>query len=281
LRRARRLAGVSKDDEDSIFVGDETGELALGAGNVARRGLRPRGAEPPALVALQEIELQPAGQPLARGGERHVEELALGAAADRHLDLGGKIGERAERLVGSEHGDLLVASGEQVADRDEVADERRQRAHGGVPVELVGRVVAARSLPPGEGVVHGPLVVFALRVDLTGGIDDARRDVAHGALREHREAAQRLDLVTPELDAHGVARRREHVDDAAAHGELAAAPHLLDTLVAELGELHDDVVERLFAADGQSERTRLRRRRQKALQQRRPITCAAGATSAP
>ena len=53
------------------------------------------------------------------------------------------------------------------------------------------------------------------------------------ALREGRERAHRLDLVAEELDAERLAAgRREDVDDAAPHRELAAIVHPLDALVA-------------------------------------------------
>ena len=68
------------------------------------------------------------------------------------------------------------------------------------------------------------------------------------ALREGRERAHRLDLVAEELDAQRLAAgRREDVDDAAAHGELAAVVDALDTLVARererLGEPFDAELE--------------------------------------
>ena len=53
------------------------------------------------------------------------------------------------------------------------------------------------------------------------------------ALGEGRERAHRLDLVAEELDPERLAAgRREDVDDAAAHGELAAIVHAVDALVA-------------------------------------------------
>ena len=53
------------------------------------------------------------------------------------------------------------------------------------------------------------------------------------ALREGRERAHRLDLVAEELDPERLAAgRREDVDDAAPHGELAAIIHPLHALVA-------------------------------------------------
>ena len=52
-----------------------------------------------------------------------------------------------------------------------------------------------------------------------------------------RERADLLDLVAEELDAHGVVGgRREDVEDAAAHGELAAAGDHVDPRVREVDE---------------------------------------------
>ncbi len=62
-------------------------------------------------------------------------------------------------------------------------------------------------------------------------------DRVERALRERREGAHRLDLVAEELDPERLAAgRREDVDDAAAHGELAAVVHALGALVAREGE---------------------------------------------
>ena len=76
---ALRLAGVAEDDEDAVAVVDQAHEVALGAGDVARRELRPRGVELQGLVALHDVDLQGAGEQGARLGERHVEPLAHGA----------------------------------------------------------------------------------------------------------------------------------------------------------------------------------------------------------
>ena len=64
------------------------------------------------------------------------------------------------------------------------------------------------------------------------------------ALVGHRESADLVDLVAAELDAERVLLgRREHVDDAAAYGELTAALDQVDARVGGRGELADDVVE--------------------------------------
>src|SRR5205823_13741674 len=68
---------------------------------------------------------------------------------------------------------------------------------------------------------------------LGGRIDDGALDGVERALRERREGADRLDLVAEELDPQRLtSRRREHVDQAAADGELAAVVDALDAFVA-------------------------------------------------
>ena len=83
------------------------------------------------------------------------------------------------------------------------------------------------------------------------------------ALREHREARDALDLVAEQLDAHGLgARRREDVEDVAAHGQLAAVADALDARVSGGDERRDGVVahELSPALDVQRRRPALRRR---------------------
>ena len=64
------------------------------------------------------------------------------------------------------------------------------------------------------------------------------------ALGERREPAQRLDLDVEQVDAdRPVLGGRVDVEDAAAHGELAAVLDLLDALVAGGDELAGDLVE--------------------------------------
>ena len=59
------------------------------------------------------------------------------------------------------------------------------------------------------------------------------------ALVGHGERAQLVDLVAEEVDAHRVVGDgREHVEDAAAHRELAAAGDHVDPGVGEVDELH-------------------------------------------
>jgi hypothetical protein len=59
-----------------------------------------------------------------------------------------------------------------------------------------------------------------------------------------RERAELLDLVAEELDAHRVVGRgREHVEDPAAHRELAAPGHHVDAGICEVDELRRDLGE--------------------------------------
>jgi len=108
-----------------------------------------------------------------------------------------------------------------------------------------------------EVVWHGPdlallpvPLLHQVEAPLGGRIDRARLDRVQCALRERGERANRLDLVAEELDAQRLADgRREDVDDAAAHGELAAIVDALGALVAGEGKrfrepLHAEVVPR-------------------------------------
>ncbi len=85
----------------------------------------------------------------------------------------------------------------------------------------------------------------------------ARRklDDGHGirqrALVGHRELADLLHLVAEELHApRMLGDRREHVEDAAAHGELAAAGDHVDAGVCEIDELGGQVGEVVAAPAG-------------------------------
>ena len=88
-----------------------------------------------------------------------------------------------------------------------------------------------------------------------------------------RERTQLLDLVAEELDAHGVVGRgREHVEDAAAHRELAAAGDHVDARICEVDELHGERGEVVPAAA---------RRRARSARARRGCRRAAAARRAP
>ena len=65
-----------------------------------------------------------------------------------------------------------------------------------------------------------------------------------------RELAEAIDLVAPQVDAHGrVGGRREDVDDRAAHRDLAAMLDLILTAVARVHEAADELVAVAALAD--------------------------------
>ena len=90
-----------------------------------------------------------------------------------------------------------------------------------------------------------------------------------GALRERGERAHGLDLVTEELDAERLAARRgEHVDDAAADGEMSALLDLVDALVAGARELLGARVDARLGAETDLDSLRPGSRRGRALGER-------------
>ncbi len=99
----------------------------------------------------------------------------------------------------------------------------------------VGRAIENRDEVCGDGrlAVVGKRHLDAVAAALRGWVDHRVVDVAQRALGERRERADALDLVAEELDPKWLsARRREDVDDPAAHGEVAALLDAVDALVA-------------------------------------------------
>ena len=79
--------------------------------------------------------------------------------------------------------------------------------------------------------------------ELRGGQQDRPLDLPDGALVGRVERPQRIDLVAEELDPdRQLERGREHVDDAAAPGELTAPRHLDDRDVPEVEQLAQEGV---------------------------------------
>ena len=88
------------------------------------------------------------------------------------------------------------------------------------------------------------LVVEVLQRDLPRGSDLHALHLSQGLLRESGEPAQRLHLDVEHVDAHRVVGgRRVHVEDAAAHRELAAVVDLTDALVSGLHEVCGELFE--------------------------------------
>ena len=180
-------------------------------------------ALPQRLAAVRERD----DDPVVRADEAGELVLGLGEAARRdrrplRLELERLAARKRIELGGTLERDRLEAL--LLPDAPHVV---------GLPDE-VGRAIDGCDEIGGTGCDAGPTlrrfpeVRRALDVDgldptLGRGIDARRRDGMQRALRERREGSDLLDLVAEELDAQRLASgRREDVDDAASHGELAA-----------------------------------------------------------
>ncbi len=188
---------------------------------------------PQRLPAMREGDDDPLAGPQERG------ELALGLGEPAGGD-GGPLRFERERL-GLRERVKLGRPGQRGRVRDAVllpdaAHVIRLEDEVGRPVERRHQVVGHLD----DGFVT--LVIRQVRLDEVGTplgrrVQRRLRDRMESALREGREGAHRLDLVAEELDAQRLAPRgREDVDDAAAHGELAAVVDALHALVAREGE---------------------------------------------
>jgi len=284
--RALGLTLVAEDDEDAVAVAHQTHEVALGAGEVAGGELRARGLEADWLVTLHEVDVERLGEEGAGLRERHVEPLASAArlfcaslapipSAEHRVELGAEVGEGAHDFVGVEHGDALSTLGDELFEGRETPGERRQGAHAGVPVEIVRRLLATLGLPAADRLVHPRLILGEIGIGLEGGEDRRLVPRPGRTLRVHRERADGVDLVAPELDAQRIAERRVDVDQAATHSELATLAHLvLDPVVAKVCKATDDDVEaggrstgRHLLAHPERDRARLQLERHEALEQ--------------
>ena len=138
---------------------------------------------------------------------------------------------------------------------DQRGDERLHALARDALGQVLQQLAQRRVVLVGAGQRGGPFadrvgeqqLAAAGRVELVDGVG--------GALVGDGERAQLADLVAPELDADGVlGGRREHVDDAAAHRELAARGDHLDAGVGQLDEAHEQGVEVVGVADVQVHR---------------------------
>ncbi len=195
------------------------------------------------VVQLEDRQLHPArrGEGHVGGHEvrgRRIAELAVLRARLGHplrepdLRIGPDVRDGAAARIGIEH-DPPRVRGEVAADRHELVVERG------------GKALDAHEHPPGLDLLdHLPRGLRGERdlvrvvaeplphVARAGGDGLAHRvqvdhvDRAQRALALRIEHAERFHLVAEQLDAHRVRReRREHVDEAAAHGERARLVH--------------------------------------------------------
>ena len=234
-----------------------------GDGSEVRR--RPRRVEaeradpPPRLALVEHL-----GAHLADPAQGRSAEVDRRRAAGR----GGSPAGAEELLAG---GDQVVRAGahalrvedehvglarQQLDEHLHLVDEhRRQRLHpldGDALGELVGDLAQLRVVLPELG---------GARPDLVGQEQLAARrrpetlDRLEGALVGDREGPDLVDLVAEELHAERVLLgRREDVDDAAAHGELAALLDEVDAGVRRAREPAYDVLELHLVTGGQLDR---------------------------
>ena len=177
------------------------------------------------------------------GVPRCGEELAVGrdeVDGPAGNTLGREHGDRGilRQVVGERHEPVDERGGERLhaVDRDALGELRE---HPREARELVLHL--ARPLPHGGRQQH-----LAARRQF-----DARDRLWQRALVGDRELADLLELVAEELQPQRMLRgRREHVDDAAAHRELAAAGHHVDSGVGEVDELRGQLGEVVAARAG-------------------------------
>ena len=179
------------------------------------------------------------GQPRPNALERqplrqHVRvRHQLGAAAFQFRLARGSL-----LLFANLRGDVLIEKVRRVRvilrQRRQIRKERRAR----------GRQVAPLPL---DGVPHPPRCLFRLRrwkQYLRRGRERAFLHRIKAALADAVEFADGVHLVVEELNAQTLAaRRRVHVDDAAAQGALPLALHHADALVAHGGQAADEVIQ--------------------------------------
>ena len=131
------------------------------------------------------------------------------------------------------------------------ASRRRRAAPGasdsmpstGMPSASLSSISASSGCSLGQLARPGPAPRSVSSSSRHGGAH-SRVDRLDGALVGHGEGADLLDLVAPELHPQRVLLGgREDVEDAAAHGELAALGDQIDPGVRDVGQPADDVVQ--------------------------------------
>ena len=185
--------------------------------------------------------------------ERHVQTRELcpcGVGSPRLRQRAGQIGFLGEDVGGAvaepfglDEDDLRVGRQEIEQHVLAIGEPRQPRLHA-VECQSVGETLPLLA-PPGlaRDEPVGALADLVARQELPTREDDHAFERVRRALIAHRELAEAIDLVAPQVDAHGgVGGRREDVDDRAADGDLAAMFHLFLTAVARLHERGHELV---------------------------------------
>ena len=274
LHRALRRAVAAEDEHGGAAGGDVRAEVDQRAVDVAAVGRHLVGARDERVVAAGEQRAERDDRVAGgRGVLQDVGEVAVGRGAD--VDRGAAAHARGEPArfqellpgadevgaagahplrVGDEH---QRAVGQQVGEQlqlgpDQRGDERLHALARDALGQVLQQLAQRRVVLVGAGQRGGAFAdgVGEQQLAAAGCVEHV--DGVGGALVGDRERAQLADLVAPELDAHGVlGGRREHVDDAAAHRELAARGDHLDARVGQLDEAHEQGVEVVGVADAQ------------------------------
>ena len=221
-------------------VGQLSG-IALRAAPVGEAQVRPlrelgeMQLHPPRERFLQRME-RARGRPCDRLGERLRLEVRLVGARERpvrlaHHDpraLGQELGGRGQRVVQERRQGLRALHEEPVREPLELIGE---------PVRVL-RCLLLRACPQ-RGV--GDHLADGRHLDL--------RDLVRGELGRGDELAHGFDLVAPVLETdRTTGGAGEHVDDTAAHGELAAPLHHVHARVAQIHQTLGQRVRRELAA---------------------------------
>ncbi len=184
---------------------------------------------------------------------RPVGQLPGDAGEDLGLlgDLGGPLVE--QHRVDQRHAGAL---GQEVGQQGGAGMQEGHQRLGALEGDPLGEPFQR----PGQAGHQGHLLARAcpqglVEDELAGRVEQHVVDRLDRALVADAEGAQRLDVVAPELDADRVvASGGEHVDDAAADGELAPLLDLRGARVAELGQRLDQPVESHVRAGVQVQR---------------------------
>ena len=267
------VAGVHDDHVEAAVhpladVGDGLIEVAaVGLGGVQRQRERlvvdlveAEGAHgPPRVPETERVEADVGDLAVRRGAQVDGSGAAAGGSGPRRAQ---ELLTRRDEVVRATAGALGVedqhgrAGGHQVDEQLHLVDEdRRERLHaldrdaGG---HLVGELEQLRVRPAELG---GAAAYVLGQQQLAARRRPQAPHRLERALVGHREGADLLHVVAPELDAQRVLLGgREDVDDAAAHRELPAPLDHVDAGVRRLGEATDDVLQRAGVAGRQLDR---------------------------
>ncbi len=166
-------------------------------------------------------------------GQRAGEALLFGQQVGGAIAHAPRVEQQAQRVRGQQVRQYMFFGG-----------QPRQPALHAVECVAVRQLLPLLSCPrSGRDQRLGSLAHFFGGHHLTGAEDVDFVEVGDRALVGHGKRGQPVDFVAPQVDAHWrVHRRGEHVDDRAAHGDLAAVLDLVLAAVADADKALDQFV---------------------------------------